>query len=177
MCFSENCPRGYFISTRWHLKICLFRIPVFQICPFQKPQRASVTKKARKMLSYVTFCVLYELFGENRTQKANKAIFSTNLSIYMAAKKGIWFMLSWKCFFTLCEVDYFRMNGKVRRAGGTWSVSSCPICNAWFIDYLTPFFFQFLCLVGTEISSSVKKGRVKRGKSDLTFWRKLYDAL
>ena len=126
MCFSENCPRGYFISTRWHLKVCLFRIPVFQICPFQKPQRASVTKKARKMLSYVTFCVLYELFGVNRTQKANKAIFSTNLSIYLSAKNGIWFMLSWKCFFTLCEVDYCRMNGKVRRAWGTWSVSSCP---------------------------------------------------
>ena len=113
----------YLLHDIWRFVNSGFRCSRFII---QKPLRASVTKKARKMLSYVTFCVLYELFGVNRTQKANKPIFSTNLSIYLAAKNGIWFMLCWKCFFTLCEVDYCRMNGKVRRAGGTWSVSSCP---------------------------------------------------
>lgn len=115
--------------------------------------------------------LLYELFGVNRTLKANKAKFSTNLSVYLAAKNGIWFMLSWKCFFTLCEVDFSGMNGKVRLAGGTRSVSSCPhLQSLVYTLFNSLFFLQFLCLVGTEIFSSVKKGRVKRGKSDLTFW-------
>ena len=92
--------------------------------PKTSAQRASVTKRARKMSSYVAFRT--NSVRVNRTRKANKAIFSTNLSVYMAAKNGIWFILSWKCFFILCEVDYSRMNGKVRRAGGTRSVCSCP---------------------------------------------------
>ena len=82
-------------------------------------------KGAKNVVIRHLLCFVWTFWWKPHAESEQSNIFY-NLSIYLAAKNGIWCMLSWKCFFTLCEVDYCRMNGKVRRAGGTWSVSGCP---------------------------------------------------
>ena len=112
--------------------------------PKTSAQKRVCDKKGAK--NVVIRRLSYELFGVNHTQKANKAIFSTNLSVCMAAKNGIWFILFWKCFCTLCEVDYSRMNGKVRRAGGTKSVCSCPYLQRLVYRLFNSVFFSVFVL-------------------------------
>ena len=82
-------------------------------------------KGAKNVVIRHLLCFVWTFWCKPHAESEQSNIFYKFVHI-SCRKNGIWFMLCWKCFFTLCEVDYCAMNGKVRRARGTWSVSSCP---------------------------------------------------